>query len=135
MLTPTRILVPACLAGVASLLPAQTLNYVSSPKGLLSTEGNNTFYLGTDRRYQGIDNTHSGKVMVIKQFALRRNGTSTSSNTSGTVDVTLDMGLANMGFLYGEMDKNHLPSTRTNVFSKTGVKLMLKLAKGSCASI
>jgi len=120
MPTSTRILVPVCLLCLASLLPAQT-KYVSSPKGLLTTEGNAAFALSTNRRYQGIDNTHSGNVMVIKEFAMRRNGTGNSASTAGTVDVTLDMGLANMGVMFGEMDKNHLTGTRKNVFKKTGV--------------
>lgn len=120
MPTATRFLIPFCLVCLGSWLPAQT-NYVSSPAGLLSTEGNATFYLGTNRRYQGIDNTHSGKVMVLKSFSLRRNGTTSTANTAGNVDVTLDIGLANMGIMFGEMDKNHLTGTRKNVFNKTGV--------------
>ncbi|MHC4078922.1 MAG: hypothetical protein ACYST0_10845, partial [Planctomycetota bacterium] len=81
MRTPTLVLTVAfvCLGG---LLPAQPLKYISSPKGLLGKEGNQTFFFGSNRRFQGIDHTHNGSVMVLKSFSLRRNGTSGTTNTA-----------------------------------------------------
>ncbi|MHC4853978.1 MAG: hypothetical protein ACYTF5_18385, partial [Planctomycetota bacterium] len=85
MRTPTLVLAVACVCS-GGLLPAQLPKYISSPKGLLTKEGNASFSFGVNRRFQGIDNTHNGSVLVIKSFALRRNGTSGTTNTAGTAD-------------------------------------------------
>ncbi|MHC4514199.1 MAG: hypothetical protein ACYTGO_07305 [Planctomycetota bacterium] len=120
MRTPTLVLAVAfvCFGG---LLPAQPLKYIASPKGLLAKEGNQNFFFGSNRRFQGIDHTHAGNVMVLKSFSLRRNGTSGTTNTAGTADAILDMGLANFGVLTREMDKNYMAGSRKNVFKKTNI--------------
>jgi hypothetical protein len=112
-----QLLVPLFLS---SLLCAQA---VTSPIGLDTTEGNAAFahFSGT-RRFMSIDNTHAGTPLVIRQLGFRRNGGVTQpSGVARTMNLTVDLGLADFGNLTNEFDGNYQPGSRTNVFTQTAV--------------
>lgn len=99
----------ALLAAAAS---AQVLP-VTSPKGLDMIEGNMSFNFGSNRRMMGIDNTQLASVLVINGFALRRDGTGVSSNVAGTMNLEINLGVADFGRMSAEFDKNYVNNSKT----------------------
>ncbi|MHC4853939.1 MAG: hypothetical protein ACYTF5_18190 [Planctomycetota bacterium] len=94
---------------------------ISTPKGFLTIEGNATFALSTNRRFQIVDATHLRTVIVMRSFALRRDGLAGGGGSGTTLDALLKVGTSrSMNHLYGEPDKNFLGQA-TTVFNKTNV--------------
>ena len=101
-------------------------NYITSPRGFLSTEGNTHFYLtsGTavNRRYMAIDNTLLGTVYNFKEFALRRDSSHSvlSSAGSSPITISLGMGVGTFARIHQICDDNYVGSKAT-VFKRQTV--------------
>ena len=109
------------LAGL--LLCASATAQITTPPGLLTTEGNAVFAHWTgSRRFQQVEASQIGSPMVINSISWRRNGNQTQTAAGArTFDMTVDLGLADFGFLSQRLDDNFLGGTRTTVFNQTGV--------------
>ena len=113
-----RCAVPLLLA----ISAAAQIQYETSPKGLLTTEGNAVFYhWNQGRRLQQADATWTGVPRILQSLAFRRDGNG-GGQTGKTIDITLKLGLANMSRLSGDFDQNFL-ATPVTAFAKKPVSM------------
>lgn len=102
-----------CCLLASTSLSAQTT--YTSPAGLASTEGNGSFLVSTDRRYQCIDASHMDEALILRSIAWRRDQRYASRGGASTVDLSLNMGEVNMVAVSSRMDFNYSASSRTQV--------------------
>ncbi|MFO1050936.1 MAG: hypothetical protein U1F36_01820 [Planctomycetota bacterium] len=116
-----RSLSLVCFAAMSAALSAQTV--ITSPAGLDAVEGNTVFsHWSSSRRFQQVDASHEGNILLISGLAWRRNGNVTQTSAGPrTFDLTVDFGDGNFGQLSSLLDENHLPTTRQTVFGPTTV--------------
>lgn len=121
------------LANLALAAATSAQQFVTSPAGLLSTEGNTTFLHFTagsasrpsDRRFQQIDASQT-IPFVARSIGWRRDGGTNGGGTNEpprTMDLEVTMGFADMTLLSQEFDANYMAGTRQVVFTKKSVNM------------
>jgi hypothetical protein len=97
----------------------------TSPKGVLTTEGNATFFhWGANRRFQQLDRTHVGTPRLIRSVAWRRDGNGGGATAVAmTLDLEVKLGNAKSWTLIDGKFDNNFRTTPTIVFSKKQVNV------------